>query len=930
MVMEKMTHARLIFKIRVAHTDGLESLSHRDDSSKDIRFFLHYEIRIYGVKEIKGAIEILPPFDCVQKDEDECYWVRINGKERWDGDVPDGIYRYDGRFYVRRLISNKEKIVSEIILPYQEVVVDRVSPNLEIVSPVDGKVYTEIPFFRIIYSDNLSGIEKVFIILDGEDIKNRFDFADGEAEYYPDILPYGTHRFDVSVVDRAQNVNTISINFSFVSKEKEEEFVYVLSFLEELKPVYGFEEGLKDLKLVDYEEFEGVARYAFQQTYKGIPVYGYTLDVGVAVDGYPSSVFGDYYPHLPEIDITPRIGFEDAVDIALDDIGKREDEIDVIPFFGMEPYQKIIYIKDNTPHLAWKIYIQYKDEGGAQYSYESIVDAKTGEVLDRIPLFRREEGRIICQIVYNKPACVRCFRKECYKKEETQDVVLKGVNECVYPLKEEVWYRMDAFDVVIRDNKEGDEWIKVKNKTEPLCFDHAAGGEISQYADMVNGWYWLRLAQDYIQAGVEKNFRPDHPVKYDVNVELGGNISGTKSYDFHWCCYWVPLVQFDKGLPGYPQTDYSRNIGTAFHEYGHVYHNEVAWLYSGAYAESFCEAVAEFFKGAMANWIDALDKVGMYTDFPDWPTLESHLRGKMWKHYAWAYNKITYDNDTYIYYRTRWWADHFWRVKTLIGEKMDSMMHSLLHKVGSRYASYGEAFDALLSVNDEMYKKTHWYEIYLSQIIAGLRGNKKINKGHLPYTYTKSIKYDDFKENGVDFYYASRIGRRVKIALSPSSECLKDENTLSSCINDKRAFLSNEFELTIINPFHGEILKTEPPVEKFCTEMEYGWICDHLGFDKVNIKGKDMPDDVLDVWEDYVSSGELILYYAGYAYDYDDKKWTISTLNIKPPPIKSFVVTDIPTPEKPRCVMGKGYSKDILFGIFLIFLCLCLIRVLKR
>jgi hypothetical protein len=150
----------------------------------------------------------------------------------------------------------------------------------------------------------------------------------------------------------------------------------------------------------------------------------------------------------------------------------------------------------------------------------------------------------------------------------------------------------------------------------------------------------------------------------------------------------------------------------------------------------------------------------------------------------------------------------------------------------------------------------------------------------------------------------------------------------------ERAFLSKEFELSIINPFYRKSLEEEAPdIEEFCGKMGYGWVCQHLGYDKINIKVGDIPQDILNVWNDYVTLGRYItLFYAGYAYDFDENKWTISTLRAKPRPIKSFVVTEIPPPpEEGGCVMSKGFlNKGITEGIFLTFLFSFLIRILTK
>lgn len=95
--------------------------------------------------------------------------------------------------------------------------------------------------------------------------------------------------------------------------------------LNDIHHIMGFENAEQEFEEVYTETVdfgEPTNFYRLQQTYHGIPVYGYQLVISSADDGAIKSLSGHYLPDIVVND-TPQVTMDDAKEIALHDFGKE-------------------------------------------------------------------------------------------------------------------------------------------------------------------------------------------------------------------------------------------------------------------------------------------------------------------------------------------------------------------------------------------------------------------------------------------------------------------------------------------------------------------------------------------------------------------------------------------------------------------------------
>ena len=152
----------------------------------------------------------------------------------------------------------------------------------------------------------------------------------------------------------------------------------VRDYLESIRDKLGHENAHKfPLDYYKYGKY-GTSHFSFQQTYNGIPVFGRYIRVHIQ-----GSIITSISSNIDDIDISviPVITKSGAMDII------RPNYISTSTYLKYQNLQ--IYIHNSIPHLIHSI-----DAVSFEDAWRYMVDAHTGDVVDRFPLIY-EEGPVI-------------------------------------------------------------------------------------------------------------------------------------------------------------------------------------------------------------------------------------------------------------------------------------------------------------------------------------------------------------------------------------------------------------------------------------------------------------------------------------------------------------------------------------------------------
>ena len=150
------------------------------------------------------------------------------------------------------------------------------------------------------------------------------------------------------------------------------------AWLVEQKEELGLENALSELKETSTAEVSGDHYYRFEQNYEGIPVYGRAIVVAVDQDGNVASVTGNATDVAEDLNLTPSITKEQAVEniqqYASETLGM--DEVANLDEINLNQENLCVYNMNDTMRLAYRIPTE---------SYQFLVDANQAEVLEAVP-----------------------------------------------------------------------------------------------------------------------------------------------------------------------------------------------------------------------------------------------------------------------------------------------------------------------------------------------------------------------------------------------------------------------------------------------------------------------------------------------------------------------------------------------------------------
>jgi hypothetical protein len=146
-------------------------------------------------------------------------------------------------------------------------------------------------------------------------------------------------------------------------------------FLSRQSDLFSLRADLADLTLVAERETPGGRCVDFQQDYMGVKVYDAVVSVAFDREDNVSAASGKYFDAITLETVTPNLTPDDARSVVVAHVRRAE---------GIEPLLKelVVYVDDaDAAHLAYHVIQPTANKRGAAQTYETFVDATSGELL---------------------------------------------------------------------------------------------------------------------------------------------------------------------------------------------------------------------------------------------------------------------------------------------------------------------------------------------------------------------------------------------------------------------------------------------------------------------------------------------------------------------------------------------------------------------
>ena len=163
---------------------------------------------------------------------------------------------------------------------------------------------------------------------------------------------------------------------------------------------FGLDSGdLGGLRLARaYRSPSGAVHLLWEQSYRGIPLFGPGLSATVDADGRLVNIGGAPRPDLAVTSVEPRLSALDALLAAGRDAGvavvpghpSATSGDDRLTTFSAGHRASLTLFEGERVRLAWRLLLRV----GSEHVYDAVVDAQTGETLHRADLVRSATARV--------------------------------------------------------------------------------------------------------------------------------------------------------------------------------------------------------------------------------------------------------------------------------------------------------------------------------------------------------------------------------------------------------------------------------------------------------------------------------------------------------------------------------------------------------
>ncbi|MBD3224261.1 MAG: T9SS type A sorting domain-containing protein [Caldithrix sp.] len=316
----------------------------------------------------------------------------------------------------------------------------------------------------------------------------------------------------------------------------------------EHRKLFGFKEGLTDLKHLRTQKNRGVRHVTLQQYYQGIPVEEAQYKVHIRKNGRVDMINGFYYPEI-NISITPSISSNKAIEIVKNDLTI------VNPSGQSSTTQLVIFpTQEDKFRLVWKV-IFFAEQPFTDWLY--YVDAGSGQVVERFNRIMHVTG--IGNVYPTHPGISSSATKDLYRLNGSGflqgDYVHVQNDEAseAYSIYHDFRYgasdtHFDEANLYYHVDDFKHNYISGLGSTGPIQI--TAHAHSNYYPGPNNAWFSRSSGDIYFGDGTGSGFNPfsredkiiyheySHAVIYDINTgiqstdneEEGGISEGTPDY----------------------------------------------------------------------------------------------------------------------------------------------------------------------------------------------------------------------------------------------------------------------------------------------------------------------------------------------------------------------------------------------------------------
>ena len=403
-----------------------------------------------------------------------------------------------------------------------------------------------------------------------------------------------------------------------VSDRNGDKVATAIQFFENNRGAYKMESPSEELIVRKVEEDNlGMTHIRFDQHYKGVKVVGGELIAHFKASGEMRTVNGIYEAYI-DLDVTPSLTNQDAVDIAHDEL---------LGFFGdtrPEEPELVVFPWQGTHYLCWRLFLYSETPMGR---WEYFIDASNGDVVFKANRIMNSDA------IGTGYGVMGDYRDHI-------DTDYNGVTFSLTDYTRQLNNNPYGHDGQMPDNSYIQTSIAGISLPGSVALDEDnIWDNPTVQAPAVDGHFYTGLVYDWMLETFDRNSYDDNGISMRVSV----NYSAEGDNNAYWNGSRIVIWSWEAGwysLAGCPDV--------VAHEWGHAvtdYTSDLAYqLESGALNESFSDMIGAAFEFAHPEY-----------DTPDWLMGEnSTSSGTPFRDME---NPHAYANPDYYGTSDWWWVD---------------------------------------------------------------------------------------------------------------------------------------------------------------------------------------------------------------------------------------------------------------------------------
>lgn len=315
--------------------------------------------------------------------------------------------------------------------------------------------------------------------------------------------------------------------------------------------------------------------YDYQQEYRNIPINGTQCTFGVTENGEIFYFSGTFYSEQIDINTTPNVPFESALNTAVNNIGKsgylqKNKKLNILPDEGKFELVWDFYLVNDQNGESWK-YIVSASSGKIISKIDTKINSSKSDIKDNGLQSQVQNNELLLNYQSPHGLIFNTYPQSSNLDFETSLVQL--------PLLNSSGYLQGTYANVYKMS--GSRATNISG--DPNNFTHSP---YTQNFDEVNVYYHIsKYRQDFINNFYTPDFN-------QTNVSIGWNISQRDAaYD-----PGADVIYFYNGIPTDP--NFSREANVIYHEYVHKIQYDRACYYLNTTEPEYkgvLEGLADYF-----------------------------------------------------------------------------------------------------------------------------------------------------------------------------------------------------------------------------------------------------------------------------------------------------------------------------------------------